>query len=436
MLGMSRRTFIALLVLGVAVRLAMHSLVAYDFDLGDAAGYRLVAYNLVKHHVYSAYTSGELQPSAYRPPLYSAFLAGLRIVTCGEEHIWLVQLVQLLLSLGAGLSLTAVAARYEPQAAKWVLLLIMVSPFEAVFAGTLLSENLATALLAASAASLWLLRGWRSWVVGGALAGLLVLCRDIYLPLLVLTAGLWLFFGTGGRAMRVKQAALLLAATGLVVAPWTVRNAVQFDRIIPVSAGRLGFSLWLGTWATDAEFTKSDATGRRIYPPEATRTPEERAMLDEAVAPGVDPQHADALFRSLAGARLRSEPVRVVGRCLLRWPRLWLGTRFDIFTLNRTALPYGSRPWTVVKAALWGLNAVFLVLGLVGAVVVIRRKTALRWALVPLAFTGAVYFPLNSFENRYSQPVLQFALLLGGCAVTPAFEWWRNRSVAPRAPAT
>jgi hypothetical protein len=281
--------------------------------------------------------------------------------------------------------------------------------------------------MAAAVAALLLLPAPRRWWVGGLCTGLLVLCRDIYLPLAVFAAGLWLWLGAGALKERARDVAMLLAAMAVVVLPWTARNFAVLGRPVPVSAGRLGFSLWLGTWALDGSFTAGDVTGTRVYPPEATRNAEERAMLDEATAKGVAPARADELFRALAMARLKTEPLSVLGRSILRAPRLWLGTRFDIFTLNERALPYGSLAWRIVKSTLWGFNFVMLALGLAGGALLLKRRSPLAWVLVPLVFTGAVYFPLNSFENRYSQPVLGLLFLLGAVA---ASELWALRARA------
>ena len=304
-----------------------------------------------------------------------------------------------------------------PEAAPWVFGLLMLSPFEAVYAGALLSETLTALLLVGAAASLLLLSGWKRWILGGMVGGLCVLCRDIYLPMLLLFAGLWTWRGIGPPKHRILQAGVFLAASMIVIAPWTARNYYYLGQVVPVSAGRFGFAMWIGTWATDGAFTKSDATGTRVYPPQAYRTENERRLVSQAIEENqIAPGKGDAIFRSLAMARLRDEPRRVLVRALRRAPLLWFGTRFDIFSLNERVLPYGSSAWRLVKSILWGINAFFIVLGVLGIILAARRSSSVLWLAVPIFFTVGVYLPFGAFENRYSQPVYPFVLAFSGIA--------------------
>lgn len=413
------------LVVGICLRLAVLALVDYRFDVGDARSYRQVAHNIVNHGVFSDDVSEFPVPNAYRPPLYPATLASIAVLA--GESTRAVQVFQLLLTLLTGFLITAIAERHAPAAAPWAFLGMMLSPFEAVYAGALLSEGLATFLLVGATAAVLLLSGWKRWVIAGIASGLLVLCRDIYLPLVLLFVALWLWRGQGPLRRRTAEALLFLTATAVIILPWTLRNTALLGSIVPVSQGRLGYSLWLATWAVSGDFTKSDAVGERVYPPEATRNDQERRLLSEATATAIDPRKADAIFRGLALARLRDEPLAVFGRSALRWPRLWIGTRYDIFALDDGLLPRDSLPWKVVKSSLWGLNFGLLLLGVSGVVIALRRRSPIAWASLPIAFTGAAYFPLNSFENRYSQPVLALVVLFASITSAEMSGWCARR---------
>ena len=54
-------------------------------------------------------------------------------------------------------------------------------------------------------------------------------------------------------------------------------------------------------------------------------------------------------------------------------------------------------------------------------------RAAVAWALVPIVFTALIYLPLNSFENRYSQPTFPFITLLGAVALVAVREKWSAR---------
>ena len=82
----------------------------------------------------------------------------------------------------------------------------------------------------------------RTAAVSGVLFGLAVLTRETILYLVPLGAA-WLAWARPGS--RKGLAATLMAATLVVVAPWTARNWIQFGVFIPVSTGG-GLNLYQG----------------------------------------------------------------------------------------------------------------------------------------------------------------------------------------------
>jgi len=418
----SRLSFILAVACGLFVRVGCLAGVEYTFEQGDAASYRASALTLVDHRVFSMSEDAPYEPTAYRPPGYTAFLAMVAMVS---RSTLAPQLLQILISLASAILLSLVARRVAPGTEEVVLWVAVLNPFDAVYAASGLSECVTTALLVAVAAAFTLLVGSRRLLVAGALLGLLCLFRDIYLALIPFGCATYLLLpGREGLRQRVGEVAAVGLLSALVIAPWTARNFVQFHHPIPVSAGRLGYSLWMGTWATDGAFTAHDATGR-TYPDTAFLTAQDREAVMDA---GADVATSEPIFKRLFAERMRAEPGKVVLRWLVRWPRLWLGTRFDIFELNRTAMPAGSMRWKLAKAALFGLNAMFLVGAAVGAVISWRARSNVRWALLPIAFTSLIYLPLNSFENRYSQPMFPFlTLLLAVGAVAMGSRWLKQR---------
>lgn len=415
---------------GLAVRFSMWWFVDYRFDAGDASSYLWAAHNILEYGVFSYEAGTPPAPGVHRPPLYPAFIAVLFHVF--GNNLLAVVLAQIALSIVTALLISRVAAVYKPTAAPWVLGAMMLSPFEAVYTGALLSETLTTFLLVASASAMIMLTGWLRWVIGGILFGLAILCRDIYWPLIVLVGAAWLVAGSGSVRKRWQVAMILLVITFLTVLPWTARNFFVTERFIPVSEGRLGLSLWMGTWAIDAEFTKSDATGTRVYPPQAFRNEEEQRLVAHASASSTDPKESDRIFRKLAMDRIGDEPLAVLGRSIARAPRLWLGTRFEIFNLNAKWFPYGSGSWRLAKSLLWGVNALLLTLGMLGFYLAWRERSAALWLALPIVYTAAVYFPLNSFESRYSQPVFPFVLVFAGIALATIAQWHFRRNTARR----
>lgn len=418
---LTRFHLLVALGVGLLVRASCQGGVEYRFDAGDAASYRGAALTLLEHGVFSYSTSAPFEPTAYRPPGYTAFQAAVAALS---GSTFALQLAQVLVSLVSALLLALVARRLAPGSEKPVLWLAMLNPFDAVYASAGLSECVTTALLVGVSATLVLLEGKGRLIGAGALLGALCLFRDIYLALLPFAAGAYLLAGPRqGLAVRLKEVALAGLVAGLVIAPWTARNFVQFHRLIPISAGRLGYSLWMGTWATDGSFTANDATGRS-YPAVAFLSDADREAV---LGAGSDVGQSEPIFKRLFVERVRAEPLAVVARWVLRWPRLWLGTRFDIFQLNGALFEAGSLRWKLAKASLFGLNGLACLGAAIGFVLAWRRRALVRWAAVPLAFTSLVYLPLNSFENRYSQPMFPFLTLLVGVALVSMWERWFAR---------
>jgi hypothetical protein len=113
----------------------------------------------------------------------------------------------------------------------------------------LMGEPLAATLLSAAVlAVLWAGTSRARWLLPGALFGLLALVRPEYLGVVLLVSLVVLV-----REIRVdwrnsaSKAALLLVGTAVVVAPWTVRNAIALDRLVPISTGG-GQVLFAGTY--------------------------------------------------------------------------------------------------------------------------------------------------------------------------------------------
>jgi 4-amino-4-deoxy-L-arabinose transferase-like glycosyltransferase len=111
------------------------------------------------------------------------------------------------------------------------------------------------------------LRGAWPWLVPGLLFGLTAMFRPEYLfvgAAFVVLAGLRGAMGTGrdhSRGWRpgLSGAAVFLLALLLPILPWTVRNLVVLDKVVPVSTGG-GKALYVGTYLPgDGEYQRVKA---------------------------------------------------------------------------------------------------------------------------------------------------------------------------------
>jgi hypothetical protein len=410
------------LIVGFGFRLLMLWFVDVGLD-GDAGGYVLMARNLIDHGIFSIDTTAPFVATAYRPPLYPAF--GAVVFSVFGPNLLALQLAQVTLTLSGIGVVCGCIARLPINIARPALWLLVLSPFEAVYSVVFLSEAVAAFLLSTGVVGWLVVRGNLRWVIVGISFGLAALTRDIYLALPPFFAVLWVLWGEGSSKERTVRAILLVGVAVLIVAPWSIRNAVVLEKWAPISAGRLGFSLWTGGWTiTFRDVVERD--GLRTYPPSAYLDDHEKQQHDHLLSAG-DLQSQDRFYLESFKRRLRQEPLMVLGRWIARIPLMWLGTRFDIFELNSRAFPRSSPPWYAVKLLLYGLNTVFVALGWLGVALAWHRRYAMRWLSVPLLFTVAVYLPLNSFENRYSQPVYPLLLLFTALALRDLLAWIKAR---------
>lgn len=75
----------------------------------------------------------------------------------------------------------------------------------------------------------------RSWALLGAAVAVGCLVRAEFLLLVPLLVGGLAWFGPGDQRARIRGAGVSLAVVVAVLAPWTIRNAVTFHRLVPVS---------------------------------------------------------------------------------------------------------------------------------------------------------------------------------------------------------
>lgn len=394
------------ILIGFLVRFLMVWLIDYDISKGDASLYIVWANNILNYGIFGE----NLDPTYYRPPLYSFFLATISWAIEFKEII--IQVFQFLINILAGLMITRISAIYLKNCSHWIFLLMMISPFEAVYAGALISEVITSFLLLSSFFSLIVLKGKSKWILSGIFIGLCCLTRDSYLLLSLFISFFVLIFSVSSFKERIKNCFILILCSFLVVAPWTIRNFYLSDELIPVSQGRLGLGLWLGTWAEDGEWSKLHlGKNYLIFPEEAFRTEEERLLVEGEIAKGKNHVHMEDLYLSLAIERIKEEPFEVLKTYILRSPNLWVGTRFDLFPLNKEWFERGSAQWFLVKSSLWGLNFILLSFCLLGLALTLKRKDRLMFFSIPILYTLIFNFPLNSYEMRYSYPVLPYMLL-------------------------
>ena len=360
------------------------------------------------------YSRAPGRETAFRPPAYPVLLAGVYKVT-GVEHGTQHERVVPARILGIIIGTLIVAMIFIVARQLWgrrVALLAMLGgaiyiPLILVGASVMSEPLFALLLLGALAAAIQHRRSthrWRWVVVSGVLAGLTCLTRANALVLL-LPLGLAVWTVRPRWSVRALAAPALLVILALVtVSPWTIRNAIVFDRFIPVST-QLGSAL-AGTYNDQARLDKENpASWRAIF-----HIPEYRDVYARL---GTIPEPAvEDILRARSKAYIRKHPTYVAK--VAEW------TTLRMFELG--GLDWSRHTASTVSVTAGWANAgvicfwVFALLALAGAFTKLARGTPLFVWMVPVLLYLSVVF-LVVETPRYRTGIDPFIVMLAALAL-------------------
>ena len=340
---------------------------------------------------YQYLDAGRAVPAADHPPLYIAYLALFSVVglTTATQHM--------LASALVGVATVVVVALVGRELGGRRLGLIAaglaaIYPNLWGYDGALESETVAQFAVALTllAAYLW----WRqprsrhaAFLGAGIALGALARAELIFLVVL-LAVPLVAFHAEMLRADRLRQLAVVLAATTLVIGPWCVYNLTRFERPTLLSTG---FGLALDSSACDAAF----------YGP-FTGYWSRDCVLAAAARSGL-PEDAD---RSVLEAAHRKDATEYLRAHLSRLPVVMLarvGRTTGLFQLRQQAALdsfVGGRERWFAWTAWWSFFAAAL-LAIAGGVVLRRRRVPvfpLASLPVLVVITTAVFFGLVRYR--------------------------------------
>ena len=238
--SMSWRVIAAIFFLSLAVRLAY----VVAFPAGpletDAIDYDTIAWNLAQGN---GYTNQAGEPTAFRPPMYPLFLAGI-FYAAGHDLDW-VRWVQALLGAGICVLVCLTARRlYDDGSAKLAGLFCALYPPLIIPTSEILSEILFMFWLGLTV--YWVISksglGWR--FVSGLVLGMALMTRPILVFFLTFLIG-WFILVRKRRAL--VSTAAVLGGVLLVALPWTIRNYSHFDAFVPLttSGGQMLFCCYV-----------------------------------------------------------------------------------------------------------------------------------------------------------------------------------------------
>jgi hypothetical protein len=255
-------------------------------------------------------------------------------------------------------------------------------------------ENGLSALLLA-AATLWIaphivkaepVSAGKAWFLGGWAAFLILTSPTLLPPLLALAClAVWRAAPPAGILLRASAAFLV------VLAPWTIRNAVEFHRLIPV---RSDFGIELAVSNNSEASPDADANTRTRY---------------------VRAHHPfDGLRPALA---VKAEGEAAYSAQMLREGLAWIsGHPLDFARLSGERM---AEFWFPASHYLWHATGVTLVavLALAGWVVAWSNARPAAWILMAVPLSYSLTFLLIEACIRYTYPIA-WSLLLAAGALT------------------
>ena len=415
---------LAVLVILLALGLGLRTAEAWDgrAPVYDAAAYAAIAANLDRG---DGFTLGEraTQPASNYSPGLPLFAAAIYEAT-GGVHERTARLALALLGTLAVLFAYLIGRRLSGPAAGLIGAgAVAVYPALLEYQGMLMGEPLAaTLLVGAVLAALWAAdaEGWPSWLLPGATFGALALVRPEYLGVAVLVALVTAArLGLDAWRRALPGAVALLIGMTVLIAPWTIRNAVALDRFVPVSTGG-GQVLFAGT------YLPSDGDPEKVSAEVVQRHPElfgshavERQRLEQILArlaaqryPGMETDRALAkMGKEQLWDDLGEEPLEYAGFIATKVVRIW-----------------SHGPRAVMREPGWELlHWALVAFGLLGLVVLAlqRRWEALLLATIFVAIT-AVSALLVASPRRVLVMVPLLAALAGVGTVS-ATAWLQTR---------
>ncbi|MDX6608121.1 MAG: hypothetical protein QOF85_46 [Solirubrobacterales bacterium] len=409
---------VVILALGLGLRVGE----AWDgrAPVFDAASYAKIAANLDRGKGFTLGT-GATQPASNYSPGLPLLVAGIYKVT-GGVHERTARLVLALLGTLTVLFTYLIGRRLSgPIAGLIGAGAVAIYPGLLEYQGMLMGEPLAATLLSGAVlAVLWATRARERWLLPGALFGALALVRPEYLGIALLVSLVVLVKDARDEWRgSVARALILLVGVTIVVAPWTVRNAITLDRFVPISTGG-GQVLFAGTYLPsdgDPEKVGAEVVERHpeLFGPHAVQRLRLEQILARLAAQRYPELETDKALSKMGREQLwddiSEEPLEYAGFIATKVGRIWSHGPRDVMR---------EPGWELLH---WALVA-FGLLGLVVLAVQCRWE-ALLLATIFVAITAISALLVAS--PRRVLVMMPLVAALAGVGAVGSQTWVRQR---------
>lgn len=270
------------------------------------------------------------------------------------------------------------------------------------------------------------LRAWRSgkigqWALAGLCMGLAVVSRSALLAVaLPLVLGLvWHVRHKEGTLLRFRPVVVFGAALAITMAPWVVRNALVFDRLI-VGTTLNGYNILRHNdqLPTDRPFRYVGSVDAAVAARSAlARHPELTGNENEA--------EVDLIYRAEGLAIVKANKLRYLELCAYRFFPLWFN--WGVFAAyNRPTVPLD-----VVMGIQQGLLLLFAFIGL-------RHAPRRTWPLLLGVVVLSLAYMAIVARMRYLLPVMPMVIILACIGVDRMLganaryrRWWAGMAAEP-----
>jgi hypothetical protein len=342
-------------------------------------------------------------PTVRRGPLYPVFVATTLLLTFGwyPGGVWLAQ--SLLHGLTCALVYLIVAKCWDRRAALIGGLGCAVYPMLFWYAPRLWTESLLT-FLAIYMTYLCILLVEKPTILKaagiGALIGLLSLGRGTFLPFIVALPVCFLVLVPKAR-LTVTLPVVIVAIA--VIAPWTARNYVQTQQLIPIHTGG-GLNLKLGGMCARTFWT-SPFGYRKLWVPAMDKI--QRLVKNVSSPYPMYDVEVDRIFMKSALEDIREQPAALFPRAVISAAMFWY---------------IGETP--LKTAVLFVLRAPVFLLAFIGIYRAIRLRDARLWpAIIIIAVYWLGHVPFVPLV-RLSAPLTPIMCVF---AIATLYYFWQAR---------
>lgn len=376
---------------------------AFGWEMGRVA--RSIAQGQGFSNPYDANTG----PTAWEPPIYPYLMAGVfklfGIYTYASA--WVLLTINSLFAALTTIPIFWIASlTFDERVARWSACAWALNPYiwywsiHWIWDTTLTPLLLALIFLAALELQEW--RGFRGWVIFGALWGIGALANPSMLAFLPF-CGLWIWCQRfKNRRPSLAGVALSSAIFFLVLSPWLVRNYEVFGRFVFI---RDDFGL---------QFRLGNSKGAE-------------GMLMAYLQPNLNKLELEK-FQRLGELKYEAECKRIAFEWVRQHPK-----QFAIVSLRRFFYYWNGVPKPTDSRAPWDLrNSLFLawsVLGIWGAGRAVRRKLRGAWLFAGLLLTYPTTYYFVFPHARYRHPIEPELVILAVYLIFQTSEFSRRRGV-------